>query len=827
MSKIKLSNFFLFIGMLLLTATANAQITFVAQSNASTTTTTLTFTKPVGLAPGDVMFANMLQANNAPSALSDAARLGWKVVAGGQLVSTGGNEWWGTLLWKVANATDVAATNFAFNLDADADFASGGLMAFRGVDFDGGVNALGNPGGPFDIDPGNVYENLANDAQLNANAITNVTSGAAIVMFGVVNSNKNFSVWNTTAPGALAEIHDFGVNSTLNTATGAAWAVKNTIGSTGGGTATLQNPGGWNGSIMVALKPIVGQQAKLVPFRDQNIATGTSISFTTIAYNFAGSGNYTYTWTAAGATIPTPNPETVTANSNTKSLTFSTAGTYTVSVTISRTGASSSITNTTTVNVFDPPASPDLWAASTFGTRISSYSVNFGVYFSGPTDIITPTFPGTTTGATYTAAIARSDKPTVALGHHYWIGNTGGNNGVVELWGSTSTGASQTRIGELDMNGASNAALGFVRLGTDKDGNVWILAGNISGGTQLRLAKATIDVVGGNYLTATSFVIEDDDVSLVGGAAADFVNGDLCFDGDGKLFALANDGSGVTQIFVGIPSGATTTLTKTFDLIDEDNTPFTGQVNGVAFSPIGSLYITTSGQDAGLYFVDNTTVNTTTGTVRTRLVHLEDNMYDLSSNVYPTATVLPVKILSFVGNLVNDATTLSWATENMINLSEFEIQRSTDGYYFSKVGSQQVSGNSVGRMTYQFKDDLSSVNGSTFFYRLKMRDLDGKITYSDVILIRKDVKSLSGLQLSPNPIKGAYATIRLESKENLNVQFRVVDISGRVLLQQQNSVLKGINSVTLLGTDRLAPGVYMLQMTDGNISEATKFVIER
>ncbi|MEQ1675349.1 MAG: T9SS type A sorting domain-containing protein [Chitinophagaceae bacterium] len=552
----------------------------------------------------------------------------------------------------------------------------------------------------------------------------------------------------------------------------------------------------------------------LTPSIAQNIAAGGTVAFTATAVNFGGSGNYTHTWTAAGATIPGSNPNSGASATNAKTLTFPTAGTYTVSVTISRggVGGGTLVTNTTTVNVFNPPAAANLWATSGDGNTVSTFSVSSGVYFAGPTTLFDP-FPSSTET---TAALGRNDKPSAALGHFYWMPNDGAN-GVMNLYAATSTGTSRTLIGTLDVNGASNNNLGFVRLGMGPDGTGWILAGD---GSTVYLAKFT-----SNGVNPVTITVEDASVTLAGGAASTFQNGDICISGNGNIYALANDGGGVTQIFIGLPAGSSTTLTKKWDLTDNTNSPFNGRVNGVAFDLLGSLYIST---DDGLFFINQNTVNGPAGTVSCLLVRSQTGLQDLASNVFPTQSLLPAKLISFGATYKNQNTLLNWVTENLENFSHFEVERSSDGSNFASVASKQPMGNLSDRTTYTHTDNLALQTGNVFYYRLKMVDINGDFKYSAIILIRKDDKAITGIRLSPNPvISGAAATVRFEMAANATVDFKVVDLNGRIVLSQQNVVYEGTNSVAIANLNRLQPGMYILQMSSGNTTEMTKFSIAR
>ena len=463
-------------------------------------------------------------------------------------------------------------------------------------------------------------------------------------------------------------------------------------------------------------------------------------------------------------------------------------------------------------------ATPNLWATTSNGTQVSSYIVSNGTYISGPTTIFTATYPNATNTYTRTAALGRNASPSPANGYFYWLGTSSGNNnnnGLVEVFGSTATGTSQTKIGQLDLNGGSNNNLGFVRLGIGPDGTGWILAGD---GTTVYLAKFAT-----NAVNTVPIVLEDNNITLSGGAASTFTNGDICISGNNNIYALANDGNGITQIFIGTPNGNATILTKKWDLVNPNNSPFSGQVNGVAFDVLGSLYLSTAN---GLYFIDQNTVNGPAGTVQCALVQAQTGLQDLASNVFPQQSTLPATLISFTGTLKNGITTLSWDVENEANFSHYDIERkSASADVYTNIARKTASGSSM-RSTYLYADNIAALADNVIYYRLKMVDMDGHYKYSTIIMVRKDQKKLTGITINPNPVNSAdAATVRFQSASNTLVTLRVVDLAGRTISQQQNNVSEGINSVPVKNLAHLQPGNYIIQLLNGDELSAIKFTV--
>ena len=182
---------------------------------------------------------------------------------------------------------------------------------------------------------------------------------------------------------------------------------------------------------------------------------------------------------------------------------------------------------------------------------------------------------------------------------------------------------------------------------------------------------------------------------------------------------------------------------------------------------------------------------------------------------FPQQSSLPVKLISFTGTYKSNAAFLNWEAENQVNFSGYEIEKSTDGIHFEGIASKSRQGTGSDREFYNYMDDLSAATEKAFFYRLKMVDLDGKFTYSNIIVLRKDgIKT--GISISPNPVvSGGLATARIEASKKGTIEIEILDMAGRIVLRQQNQVFEGTNSIALNQLSRLQPGIYILRAKNG------------
>lgn len=154
---------------------------------------------------------------------------------------------------------------------------------------------------------------------------------------------------------------------------------------------------------------------------------------------------------------------------------------------------------------------------------------------------------------------------------------------------------------------------------------------------------------------------------------------------------------------------------------------------------------------------------------------------------------------------------LSWATAMERNLARFEVESSTDGLAFTKIGSinsQAANGNSSTTLSYGFTD--GNAPAAIVYYRLKMIDRLGGFTYSKVLqVIGNNIEQLTIGRLQPNPA-GSSTQLTVVSPGNGTVQLAITDQTGRVVHNQQVSLIRGGNNI-ILRLDGLAKGVYIIR----------------
>ncbi len=191
----------------------------------------------------------------------------------------------------------------------------------------------------------------------------------------------------------------------------------------------------------------------------------------------------------------------------------------------------------------------------------------------------------------------------------------------------------------------------------------------------------------------------------------------------------------------------------------------------------------------------------------------------------PELEPLPVELVSFTGTSSINGVILNWSTASEINNLGFEIQNSTDGETFSKVGFVQGAGTSTEVKEYTFLDDADYSGHSVIYYRLKQLDFNGNFEFSSVAEVKIDLPINYALgQNYPNPFNPS-TKITYSVPERAPVSIKVYDMTGQEVSTLVNEVKESGTYEITFSAKELSSGVYFYKMTSGNFSSVKKLNI--
>jgi hypothetical protein len=175
--------------------------------------------------------------------------------------------------------------------------------------------------------------------------------------------------------------------------------------------------------------------------------------------------------------------------------------------------------------------------------------------------------------------------------------------------------------------------------------------------------------------------------------------------------------------------------------------------------------------------------------------------------------VLPVKLLYFRGQKLPQGHLLQWNTTETEKFSHFLIEQSNDGRSFQLLA--KIGKNDAGANSYEY---LNNIKGDgAFYYRLKMVNLDGSSSLSNIIVLRTP-SAAKGLLIFPNPVKDMVIA-ELPVTEFKQASLWLIDQHGKVLATRE---YRGGSRQIYLNTSGLPSGVYYMQiMIDKDLLSAS------
>ncbi len=193
---------------------------------------------------------------------------------------------------------------------------------------------------------------------------------------------------------------------------------------------------------------------------------------------------------------------------------------------------------------------------------------------------------------------------------------------------------------------------------------------------------------------------------------------------------------------------------------------------------------------------------------------------------FPGGGPLPVTMSNLGVNYNAGVATLNWTALYESNMKGYEVERSLDGIFFENVGFVGARNQLGISQLYQFSNNIANTAGKVVYYRLHIIDLDGKMRYSNIVMVRKDKNAAVGFSISPNPAT-TRTQLRIEAVAGGKAEITLSDAAGRVVSRQSALIATGSNLIVLDGLGRLGNGVYHVKVTTNGIDFSQRLVIQQ
>ncbi len=182
------------------------------------------------------------------------------------------------------------------------------------------------------------------------------------------------------------------------------------------------------------------------------------------------------------------------------------------------------------------------------------------------------------------------------------------------------------------------------------------------------------------------------------------------------------------------------------------------------------------------------------------------------------AGFLPVDLIAFEGEQVDQSNTLYWSTASEENTDYFSVQRSTDGIDFKEIGTVRALGFTSEIQTYNFEDRAPE---ALSYYRLEIIDFDGLVTYSNVIVLQRN-SDLVEVEVYPNPVIDD-VNVKVNLEKDGPVEIKIFDAAGKVIQYDIYDLNQGLNKV-IFDMKGLKHQLYIINISFGETTISKKIM---
>jgi hypothetical protein len=402
----------------------------------------------------------------------------------------------------------------------------------------------------------------------------------------------------------------------------------------------------------------------------------------------------------------------------------------------------------------------------------------------------------------------------------------------------------------LTLNNAAGATIGFARTIA---GTVTLTSGILSIAAPNTLTLSTSTAIAGGPFSATKHIN-----TQVSGATQGFLRVNAIAQNAAYLFPVGNgtyylpttvtptsatvaDNTYSVGVFKGatqnaLPNG--TPITSTTNIVDAVytvnyngagtptavattlNLGWPASLEGAGFVPLTNFQIGISHFGGGLWGTYQQTSANHTAPSTVTLSGITSFSPFSVGKLGPAGTTLPIKVAYFNAAKGNGFNTLNWSAETSSPEVTFNIERSSDGVNFSTINSIVASQQ---RTSTPFDYTDNSITSGTVYYRIKIVEMNGKVSYTSVIRLATATNDIKLVGVLPNPVTNI-AQLNIVSTKKDVVQLWVVSMEGKLVQRSTVQLQSGSSNINLDVTN-LQTGMYTIKGTfsDGQTS-SVKFV---
>ena len=178
-----------------------------------------------------------------------------------------------------------------------------------------------------------------------------------------------------------------------------------------------------------------------------------------------------------------------------------------------------------------------------------------------------------------------------------------------------------------------------------------------------------------------------------------------------------------------------------------------------------------------------------------------------SSNDDPLGDPLPIELVFFTAQHIDEGVRLEWLTATEVNNDYFEIEKSKDTKDWEIIGTTKGAGNSSSPLMYSFVDNQPG--DGYVYYKLNQYDYDGtkyvkKMTYT---YIQKGIERNIDIWPNPSNVNDDF-NLEILGFNGEEILIVVMDVIGNIYYEKA-VLIENDNTIVVIDS-KLSPGTYLV-----------------
>lgn len=207
--------------------------------------------------------------------------------------------------------------------------------------------------------------------------------------------------------------------------------------------------------------------------------------------------------------------------------------------------------------------------------------------------------------------------------------------------------------------------------------------------------------------------------------------------------------------------------------------------------------------------------------VSTSCADLSEPLYStvLEINNSTCASTTPAEGLVLSGEVLTYSNQLNWYSESEENTSYHILMRADKSGVFEDVLMLDAVGNSNSK-TYYSDFDVNPINEA--YYKIRVEDVDGTLSYSNTILLNRELDTDINFNLVPNPAEDI-VNIKFGNSANQDVNVEIYNAIGQLLYHKYLDANNELSSIEV-DLSSFASGTYNVMVKNNNKSVVKRLV---